>query len=47
MFKEKKNCTENQNKHFMLNFFFENFAIYETMWRNYKYGPTTCTVLCY
>jgi len=31
-----KSCTENQNTHFVFNnfFFFENYAIYEIMWKN-------------
>jgi hypothetical protein len=34
MFREKS-CTENQNTHFMFsNFFFENRAVYEIMWKN-------------
>jgi len=27
-------CTENQNTHFIFNFFFENRAVYEIMWKN-------------
>ena len=30
-----KSCRENQNAHFMCsNFFFENLAFYEIMWKN-------------
>ena len=31
-----KNCTENQNTHFMFSniFFLENLALYEVMWTN-------------
>jgi len=33
---EKKNCSENQNTHFVFNnfFFFENRAVCEIMWKN-------------
>ena len=29
-----KNCRETQNTHFLFNFFFENRALYEIMWKN-------------
>jgi hypothetical protein len=30
-----RNCRENQNTHFVFgNFFFENRAVYEIMWKN-------------
>ena len=30
-----KNCSENQNTHFIfINFFFENLVVYEIMWKN-------------
>jgi len=31
----EKSCRENQNTHFMFsNFFYENHAVYELMWKN-------------
>jgi hypothetical protein len=33
--KKKKYCRENQNAHFMFgNFFSENLAVFEIMWKN-------------
>jgi len=29
-----KSCRENQNTHFMINFFFDKCAVYEIMWKN-------------
>jgi hypothetical protein len=29
-----KSCRENQNTHFVFNYFFFNLAVYEIMWEN-------------